>query len=195
MPQSQHQVPRPTSRTPSLPPVDTVDKVNTKISSTRYHELGLGRGINVTDPEMWKNKSSFLVREVSLSPTNIIITDECGRKEAYCKEVSSFETQRQQIQLTLDDPVSQVKLGMDAQHSQSTSSSMSITGTKYETKTVPFKSDFNSVPLYTSVSNVSLSLPPDVRSSDNSFEHTFCSWILNAFEIRLTRRKRKQVMC
>ena len=178
---------RPSSRTPSILSVDPVDEVNTKIS--RYHELGLGRGINVTDPEMWKNKSSFLVREVSLSPTNIIITDECGRKEAYCKEVSSFETQRQQIQLTLDDPVSQVKLGMDAQHSQSTSSSMSITGTKYETKTVSFKSDFNTVPLYTSMSDVSLSLPSDLRSLDSSFEHTFCSWILKRIRDQIDKEK------
>ena len=152
----------------------------------RYHEFGLGRGINVTDPEMWKNKSSMLVREVS---DNIIITNECCRKEAYTKVVSSVEAQQQQIQLSLDDPSSRFKIGMDAQHSQSTSSSKIVSGTKWETQAISFKSDFSDVPLYASLGNVSLEVPSDIDSLDFAFERNFCSWILKRIQLWIAKRK------
>ena len=143
----------------------------------RYHELGLGRGIDVTDPEMWKNKSSMLVREVS---DNIIVTNECGRKEAYTRSVSSVDMQQQQIQLSLDDPSSRFKIGMDAQHSQSTRTSKIVSGTKWETQAISFKSDFHDVPLYASLSDLSLDVP---ESSHYAFEEDLCSWILKRIQL------------
>ena len=151
----------------------------------KYHELGLGRGINVTDPEMWKNKSSMLVREVS---DNIIVTNECGRKEAYTKEVASVEAQQKNIQLSLDDPSSLFKIAMDAQHSQSTSFSTIVSGTKSETKLISFKSDFNDVLLYTSSDIVSLEVSD---SSNNSFERELSCWILKRIRDRIVKQRMK----
>ena len=151
----------------------------------RYHQFGLGRGINVTDPEMWKNKSSVLVREVS---DNIIITNECDRKEAYTKEVASVEVQQQNVQLSLDDPNSRFKIAMDAQHSQSASFSTIVSGTKCETKLISFKSDFNDVPLYTTPDSMSLEAPDSINSS---FERNLSCWILKRIRDRIIKNRRK----
>ena len=40
----------------------------------RYHELGLGRGVNVAESDMWKSKTPYLVREAF--EENIIGTQE-----------------------------------------------------------------------------------------------------------------------
>ena len=81
-----------------------------------YETLGLGRGVNVTDTHMWKNKSSFVVRKIS--DTNIIKTEESGMFEKYEKVVSTISQEQQKIRLLLDDPSSQIKIGMDAQQTK-----------------------------------------------------------------------------
>ncbi len=77
-----------------------------------YKSLGLGRGINVTDTHMWRNKSAFIVREIN---GDIIKTEECGMFEKYEKIVSTISREQQKIRLSLNDPSSQIKIGMDAQ--------------------------------------------------------------------------------
>ncbi len=86
------------------------------------HELGLGRGVNVTDTHMWKNKTSFIVRKCNKD--NIVKTKECGMYEKYEKKVLTISQEQQKIRLMLDDPSSQIKIGMDAQQTQTASSSM-----------------------------------------------------------------------
>ena len=180
----------------------------------RYHDLGLGRGVNVTDPHMWRNKSHFLVRKVinEKSHVNIIGTEESGMKEKYEKEVSTVATQQVKIRLSLDEPSSQVKIGMDAQHSQSTSTTKRISGTKIKTRTISFRADCNDLPAFTFVYNQSskglpppqssgLSLhssqyigPPSPQSSDrgestNDFEKTLYSWIFKRIHGRQGKKR------
>ena len=153
----------------------------------RYNDLGLGRGVNVTDSQMWRNKSPFLIRRVNHNLSNIIGTEESGLKEQYEKEVSTVATQQLKIKLSLNEPSSQVRIGVDEQNSQSTSSTRMVAGTKVKTRTISFRTDFNDLPLYASVGvemPVHAGYPDD---SKESFEISLCSWILERIRDRQSR--------
>ena len=53
----------------------------------RFVDLGLGRGIDTTDPELWRNKCAFTVRHATFK--NVIGTDEGNLAEDYSKRVLS----------------------------------------------------------------------------------------------------------
>ncbi len=135
----------------------------------RYEEMGLGRGVDVTDPKMWRNKSSFIVRTVCPKLSNITGTDEGCMKEKYEKEVSTVAMHQQKIRLSLEEPV---KIAIDAHSSQSTSSAKTISGTKVTTSTIAFKVNLKA-------------LKVDFEES-NAFEDELYSWILSCIESRDT---------
>ena len=110
-----------------------------------FKSLGLGRGINVTDLHMWRNKSAFIVREIN---GDIIETEECGMFEKYEKIVSTISREQQKIRLSLNDPSSQIKIGMDAEQTQSVTSNIRIAGTKVKTRTISFCTTLDDLPLY-----------------------------------------------
>ena len=151
----------------------------------RYHELGLGRGVDVTDPDMWKSKTPYLVRRAS--EHNIIGTQECEILESYKKEVSTFEMQRQKMWLSLDNPVSsQVKIGMDEQSSRSSSSTKLIEGEKIETRTISFEFHFDDVPLYDNIDQAVVDAPDNFlhESDNNGFEKDLANWFLKRMKDR-----------
>ena len=150
----------------------------------RFQDLGLGRGVNVTDPQMWKNKSHFLIRKVKEDLTNVIGTEESGMMEKYEKEVSTVATQQVKIRLSLDDPSSQVKIGMDAHHSQSTSSTKIIAGTKVKTRTISFRVDCHDLPVYTPADDTTNSIDVRTGKSEESIEKSLYSWIFERMENR-----------
>ena len=157
----------------------------------RYQDLGLGRGVNVTDSQMWRNKSPFQIRTICRNLSNIIGTEECGLKEHYEKEVSTVATQQLKIKLSLDEPSSRVKIGMDAHNSQSKSSTKMITGTKVNTRTISFQIDFDDLPLYASVDKIGVEVPTlEGSSQDESekrFETNLYSWILERIRDRQSK--------
>ena len=155
------------------------------VSPDDYHKLGLGRGVDVTDPDMWKNKTAYLVRRAS--EHNIISTQECEILESYEKEVSTFEKQRQKMWLSLDNPVaSQVKIGMDEQSSRSFSSTKLIEGEKIETRTISFEFHFDDVPLYDNIDQAVIDAPDNFlhESDNNGFEEDLANWFLKRMEDR-----------
>ena len=151
-----------------------------------YHELGLGRGVNVTHPDMWKTKTSCLVRQVCPSLKNIIGTQECGIRECYEKEVSTFSSHQQKLRLSLDSPAAPVKLGMDEQYSRSSSATKLIKGEKIETRTISFKTHFDEVPLYNTIDTATIDPPTSFlpAESDYSFEEDMASWFLKRMDDR-----------
>ena len=151
----------------------------------RYHELGLGRGVDVTDVDMWKSKTPYLVRVACEG--NIIGTQECEILESYKKEVSTFENQRQKLWLSLDNPVgSQVKIGIDEQSSRSSSSTKLIEGEKIETRTVSFQFHFDDVPLYDDIDQAVIEAPDCFlhQSDNNGFEKDLANWFLKRIKDR-----------
>ena len=157
-----------------------------------YHELGLGRGVNVTDPDMWKSKTPYLVREAvfpgsTSENSNIIGTQDCGILERYCKEVSSFEMHQQKLWLSLDNPLaSQVKIGIDEQSSRSSSSRNLIDGKKIESRTISFRFHFDDVPLYDDIEQAAIDAPLCFlqENDNNKFEQDLANWFLKRFEDR-----------
>ena len=57
---------------------------------SRISELGLGRGVDATDPSPWSRKSSFQVRPVTSD--RIITTNEGGALQTYEREIASVTT-------------------------------------------------------------------------------------------------------
>ena len=149
-----------------------------------YKELGLGRGVNVTDPVMWKSKHRFMVREISPDLGNVIGTRECGKLESYKTVVGTFATQQQKLLLSLDNPY--VKIGMDEHYSRSSSATKVIEGQKIETRTISFHFHFDEVPLYNTVDKVTYLAPDDFlqKCEHLSFEDNLYSWILKRIKYR-----------
>jgi len=125
-------------------------------------QLGLGRGINATSPNLWAYKTPWQVRSllewcpddpVQPKPTiqpipstsvpqpgaksdepkipklrNCIATDEVELTMEYTHEVSSLKSQQSKISVQLMEPTSKISLGMDANNSQTYSSTVTIKG-------------------------------------------------------------------
>ena len=156
-----------------------------------YHELGLGRGVNVTDPDMWKSKTPYLVRKAAYpcsENSNIIGTQDCGKLERYKKEVSTFEMKKQEVWLSLQDSCSsKVKIGMDEQSSRSISSTKLIEGDKIETRTISFQSHFDDLPLYDDIESGAVPDVPDCflqKCDDCQFEEDLAKWFLKRIQDR-----------
>ena len=156
-----------------------------------YHQLGLGRGVNVTHPDMWKTKTPFLVRKASPDLTNIIGTQECGVLESYETEVSTFSMHKQKLRLSLQNPTAPVKLGVDEQYSRSSTSTKLIKGEKIEKRSISFESHFDEVPLYKSIDEADIAVPDTFlqEGSDYSFEESLAKWLLKRIHDREKKAK------
>ena len=124
-----------------LEPIISLDEVQ------RLVDLGIGRGIDATKPNLWRDKSSFQVQSVLQSLDNIIGTDEGGTRQYYEREVSSINSQQTQLKLSVDEPNMSVSIGMDTQFSKSVSKSKKSVGEQVVTRTISFRSDFDDLPL------------------------------------------------
>ncbi len=113
----------------------------------------------------------------------------CSRNN-YEKIVSTISREQQKIRLSLNDPSSQIKIGMDAEQTQSVTSNIRIAGTKVKTRTISFCTTLDDLPPYVQ----HLDKPQHIykpNQKKNSFERTFCSWILN--QIRNDKNDEREV--
>lgn len=111
----------------------------------RLQDLGLGRGLDATNPKPWLNKSSFQVRKVRLD--NLIGTDEGGTVQSYEHEISSVQTQQANMKTSIVVPQSPVSIGTDGEMSRSVSTTRIAIGKKVVNRTISFRADFEDVPL------------------------------------------------
>ena len=174
-------------------------------------KLGLGRGINATDPFPWKNKTSFQVREVPIIETDpesedqetkdvhvaddlLIETDEGGLLTAYQHDISNTTDYQTKIELSVDESIptpSSVKIGVDSEYSRKISTTRKVVGKKVATRTVAFRDDFSGLPLY------SLDAEPVHAAATerdgcerraSKFEEELCKWILDKISWRMKKR-------
>ena len=111
-----------------------------------FVDLGLGRGVDATNPKPWLNKSSFQVREIKPGPdnSNIIGTDEGDLYQAFVNEVET--TKHLKTNLSASVPASQlVGVGIDSELSRSHSVSQKSVGIKIVTRTISFRADFDDI--------------------------------------------------
>ena len=110
----------------------------------RMIDLGLGRGIDATNPSPWENKSSFQVR--NCTSINTIGTEEGGSLQSYEREVSSVHTQQTGLKASVAVPQAPVNIGIDAEQSRSFSTTRKAVGKKVINRTISFRADFNDLP-------------------------------------------------
>ena len=94
-------------------PIRRVMKPGEEVS---FQDLGLGRGVDATNPTPWLNKRPLQIREVYYD--DIIGTEEGNLYQGFMNEVES--TQHFQTNLSASVPLSQlVNLGIDSKLSRS----------------------------------------------------------------------------
>ncbi len=120
------------------------EAVINKTEIGRMVDLGLGRGVDSTDPMPWTNKSAFQVRRVTIK--NVIGTEEGGSLQSYEREVASVQSQQSDLKSSITIPQAPVSIGVDAEHSRSFSTTRKAVGKKVINRTISFRADFEDAP-------------------------------------------------
>jgi len=140
--------------------------------------LGLGRGIDASDPKLSlveQNFAGFQVRNVLRE--NIIGTDEGSALHTYQKEVISAFTLQAQLKASIPVPQAPVAIGVDSEQSKSVSSTKRVVGCKVLVRTISFREGFEDIP-YTE--QLSYNHGNDVNSKREellTFEERLGRWI------------------
>ena len=130
----------------------------------RIIDLGLGRGVDTTDPTPWQNKTSFQVRSVTIE--NIIGTEEGGLVQSYERDVSSVSELRGNASASVTNPKTAVTVGVEGEYSQSSTNRRKVVGTKVLNRTISFKDHCDDTDI-------------EVPSGEESFQAWLCKWILD----------------
>lgn len=142
----------------------------------RIIDLGLGRGVDATDPTPWRNKSSFQVRPVTTE--NVIGTEEGGCVQSYEKEVTSVSETRGLASASITNPKTAVSIGVEGEYSQSSSNRYRVIGTKVLNRTISFKDHCDDA-----------DIQPQMHFL--SFEAWLCRWILRKAGVKVNMETKK----
>ena len=110
----------------------------------QYTLWGLGRGVDITKPTPWLEKTSFQVRKVRSA--DLIETDEGRLLKAYSDVVSNSTTIHSQVRSGVKAPDIPLSIGVDAEYSHTECSSKHVVGLKVKNRTISFRVDFDDVP-------------------------------------------------
>ena len=129
----------------------------------RFIDLGLGRGIDASNPTPWQNKTSIQVRPVTFE--DIIGTEESGSIQGYEREITRVsETHWRFSSSAVFNPnlAATFAIGVEESPPRSSSSKKFIVGTKVLNRTICFK---------------------EICDDSNSleFEVWLCRWIMKQF--------------
>ena len=149
-------------------------------------DLGLGRGIDSTDPKPWINKTAFQVRRVTAE--SVLGTEEGGSLQSYEREVTSIISHQTDLKASVVVPQAPVQIGIDAEQSRSVSSTRRAVGKKVINRTISFRSDFSDVPFISQDHTIDYYNSPnategdesvaDVQSEYYTFEERLSKWIV-----------------
>lgn len=107
-----------------------------------YSDLGLGLGVDATDPHPWTNKKSFRARHVTFEN---VLGIKGGILHAFNEEVKSVREFQSSMKASV--PTSEIlSVGIDAEASRSYSVRKRSVGKKIISRTIAFKSKFENVP-------------------------------------------------
>ena len=139
-----------------------------------FEDLGLGRGVDATNPTPWLNKRAFQVRKVTFK--NIMGTEEGNLYQGFVNEVES--TEHLQTNLSASVPVSQlVGLGIDSELSRNYSVSQKSVGRKVITRTISFRADFDGIMQEVAPKVEKMKQAKALQLSDINFEQFIKHWI------------------
>ena len=138
-------------------------KVRTVYSKEDIHiftDLGLGRGVDATNPKPWINRSEFQVQEAT--QCNVIGTEEGNLYRSFHDEIAS--SLHLQTSLSASIPANQlVSISVDGELSRDYSTSQISFGAKIVTRTISFLTGFEN----------------NDDENFSNFEKRLIRWILN----------------
>ncbi len=118
-------------------------KIISVYNSWELEELGLGRGVNGTNPRPWINKSSFQVRLADNGKENLIGTNEGGMLRDFVEEVTSIKNQTAKLDLSITVPNAPVTIGVGADLSRTWTKTQKAFGRQVLTRTIAFQRLFD----------------------------------------------------
>ena len=138
-------------------------RVITEYQAVEFEDLGLGRGVDATNPKPWVNKGDFQVRRVV--NYDIIGTEEGNLYEGFVNKVESI--QNFQSSLSASVPVDKlVSLGIDSELSRIHSVGRISIGRKVLTRTISFQANFTQ------------------SSDEDNFESCLSNWIVQQRKVK-----------
>ena len=153
----------------------------------RIVDLGLGRGLDATNPTPWLNKTSFQVRRVCFD--ELVGTEEGGALQSYVNEINSVSMQQVKMKSSVTVPQSPVTIGVDAEMSRSSTSSRRSVGKKVINRTISYREDMDDLPAPSEETakdaevKVSLrTIPQHHASIMPPFQDRLTSWICKRFK-------------
>ncbi len=121
----------------------------------KLQELGLGRGVNGTDPRPWVNKSSLQIRDIIMQPisnstdssqqllkSSLIGTNEGGIVHHFVQEVTSIKELKAMLDTSISVPNSPVTVGVGADLIRSMTKTQKAIGQRVLNRTVTFKAEY-----------------------------------------------------
>ena len=114
-----------------------IASIITKEEIQRFVDLGLGRGIDTTDPDLWRNKRAFVVRHAAFE--NVIGTDEGNLAENYRQTVLSGSDMQEEFKESMTKAATTpIPIVLEAGASRSATSSRIVKGQRVVTRTISF---------------------------------------------------------
>lgn len=142
----------------------------------RIRDLGLGRGVDATDPTPWVNKRAFQVRAVTFDA--VLGTEEGGALQSYEQEVTSVHTQQSNLRSSILVPQSPVRIGVDEEYSRSASVTRQAIGKRVITRSVAFTTAFDDFLSFDKNQRTGASDTPPTTEPRKCFEQWLCYWLL-----------------
>lgn len=157
--------------------MEKVKSIVCKDEVQRFVDLGLGRGVDSTNPKPWLNKSSFQVRNVTFR--NVIGTDEGGFVQTFKSHIASNMDLQSQFKASAGIPNTPVSFGLEGEVSRSSNSSKKIVGKKVMNRTISFRMD--PTPEFHSHEDEAAAHQVESHTSSQTlprFEEAISAWIL-----------------
>ena len=177
------------------------EPVLTSAEVDRMIDLGLGRGLDSTDPKPWQNKSAFQVRRVTAE--SVIGTEEGGSLQSYERGVTCVTAHQTDLKASVAVPQSPMQIGIDAEQSRSVSSARRAVGKKVINRSISFRSDFDDMSFQGDAEGIdafywrcdpnSACSVANTQSEFYTFEERFSKWIINRILYRQELKAQEKV--
>lgn len=139
-------------------------------------DLGLGRGIDATNPRPWQNKTSFQVRRVVYE--ELIGTEEGGAVNEYTNQIRSSATLQKSMLLAITQSKAPVRVEVAGEKARSPKVALKSVGKRVVTRTISYRE--NCAP------EIRLrSADPSTQAAQDSFEERLWKWICDKTEFQV----------
>ena len=171
--------------------------------SKKLTKWGLGRGVNITKPTPWLEKTPFQARAVCAD--DLIETDEGGLLKGYSEEVNSSTTIHYQVRAGVKAPDVPLSIGVDSEYSRTDCSNKHVVGLKVKNRTISFRLNFFDLPQSrdatvkdakekmqldkTEITAPEAAPIPTDTDDDVPFEIRLCRWLCECLEHRGIRAR------